>query len=72
MKSNFLRNLFSLSSQPVGYIEQFGAFGVAIIEYAAHKFDQLIWLVHVITLKNIEFLINIKFKTVVFPEPSSP
>ena len=63
MKSSFFRNLFSLSSQPVGYIEQFGAFGVAIIEYAAHKFDQLIWLIHVITLRNIEFLINIKFKT---------
>ena len=63
MKFNLLKRIFSLSSRPIDYIVQFGDFGVALIEYFAHKIDQFISYIQITTVKNAEFVLDVKFKT---------
>lgn len=57
---NYNKNLFK---RQVSYIYDFNVFLIALIEYSAHKIDQIIILIQLLTFKNVELFFTIKFNT---------
>jgi len=64
MKTKLFRKLLFPLDFVFNYLDQFGAFGLALIEYLFHKSDQFIWGLRFFTIKNIELFLNLKFQAV--------
>lgn len=58
------RKLHLPGTRIVEYVSQFGDFSIALFEYFLHKADQIFWLMHFLTIKQIELFVNIKFHAV--------
>ncbi len=64
MKSTIRRGATDTLRPIVEYLTQFGAFGSAVFDYLFKKIGQAFQLAHYVTIKQIEILVGIKFKTV--------